>query len=223
VCSRWPWSDVQPTLPPATNDAVHLLAVEAAVAIDQADLIRRLEGLASHDPLTGLMNRRAWNEHVDREVQRARRTGRPLSLAIIDLDHFKRYNDAHGHLAGDRLLKAAGAAWTSSLRGMDVLARWGGEEFAVLLPDTDTDDAITVLERLQRATPEGQTFSAGLAALDERGNGVTLTAAADEAVYAAKRAGRERISLAEGARSWGNGSSPHRDRRRAPAPRRHDR
>lgn len=179
-------------LPNRVRTALPLLAAEADAAIERADLVDQLAGLARQDPLTGLMNRRAWDGHLAREVARTGRVDRPLSVAVLDLDHFKAFNDEHGHLAGDQLLKAATARWATALRASDVLARWGGEEFAVLMPDTDADEARQVLDRLAASTPTGQTFSAGFVTTPEARDPDLLMAGADAAMYAAKAAGRRR-------------------------------
>jgi len=115
---------------------------------------------------------------------------------MLDLDHFKLFNDTYGHPAGDRLLKAAGAAWQERLRGVDYLARYGGEEFIVLLPDADTQRACEVVERLREATPLGQAFSAGVATWDGEETSDELVIRADNGLYAAKQAGRNRIVTA---------------------------
>ena len=160
------WSDRRARPPTSARQAVELVAAEAAVAVERADLVERVTRLARHDELTGLANRRNWDEHLVMEMSRADRTGSSLCVAILDLDHFKRFNDAHGHLAGDRLLKAATAAWSSQLRPTDLLARWGGEEFALALPETDLAGAVQVIERLRANTPMDQTFSAGVTEVD---------------------------------------------------------
>jgi diguanylate cyclase (GGDEF)-like protein len=139
------------------------------------------------------MNRRAWDDHLAREVTRTGRTLRPLTVAVLDLDHFKAFNDQHGHLAGDQQLKAVASSWSGALRSSDVLARWGGEEFAVLMPDTAPDEARRVLGRLAGCTPMEQTFSAGFVTTDEEQDPHRLMAGADAAVYAAKAAGRDRV------------------------------
>ena len=173
--------------------AVELLAIEGAVAIERADFLARLSDLADTDELTGLPNRRAWDETMQRALGYAARTRRPLCVAVIDLDHFKRFNDHHGHQAGDRLLKTAAAAWRTALRDTDTLARYGGEEFAVVLPGCSAEVAEAVLERLRELTPEGQTCSVGLAEWSHGESDADLVARADAALYEAKRAGRDTL------------------------------
>jgi diguanylate cyclase (GGDEF)-like protein len=151
-----------------------------------------LQELATTDVLTGLPNRRAWEERLPAELDRARRDLRPVSVAILDLDHFKRLNDARGHLAGDMLLRAAATTWRGLLRSVDLVARHGGEEFAVLLPSCGEAHAAIVIERLRRATPDGQTCSAGVATWDGIESAEALVARADAAMYEAKRRGRDR-------------------------------
>jgi diguanylate cyclase (GGDEF)-like protein len=119
-----------------------------------------------------------------------------LTVAMLDLDHFKRFNDEHGHQAGDRLLRSVTAAWSGKLRTVDQLARYGGEEFIVLLPGAGAELATTVLERLRSATPAGQTFSAGVATWDGTETSEELLARSDEALYRAKRTGRDRTVVA---------------------------
>ena len=177
---------------PRTTEAIDLLASEAAVAIERADLLARLDGLAHTDELTGLPNRRAWNEELPRASARAERDGRPLSIAMLDLDSFKSFNDAHGHQDGDRLLKEAAAAWRAELREGDVLARYGGEEFAVALHHCALGEARDIVERMRSATPGGVTCSAGVASSDGSEDPADLVARADRALYEAKAAGRDR-------------------------------
>ena len=173
--------------------AVELLAVEAAVAIERADFLARLSDLADTDELTGLPNRRSWDETIRRALGYATRTRRPLCVAVIDLDHFKQFNDLHGHQAGDRLLKAAASTWRTALRDTDTLARYGGEEFAVALPGCSAGVAVAVLERLREVTPEGQTCSVGLAEWSYGESEADLLARADAALYEAKRSGRDTL------------------------------
>jgi diguanylate cyclase (GGDEF)-like protein len=153
----------------------------------------QLAALARGDGLTGIPNRRTWDSELPVAMDRARRDGVPLSVAMLDLDHFKDFNDKYGHQAGDRLLKSATAAWSKMLRTTDLLCRYGGEEFSVLLPAAATDQAVEVLERLRAVTPMGQTFSAGLAGWDGQEVSDELVARADRAMYAAKGAGRDRL------------------------------
>ncbi|MGH8921789.1 MAG: diguanylate cyclase, partial [Acidimicrobiales bacterium] len=176
----------------------------AALALRNVALLAERARLAAVDGLTGLANRREFDRTLAREVSRSLRVGEPLSLAIVDIDHFKAINDTRGHLAGDEILRRLSRVFEQASRDMDVAARFGGEEFALILPGCAQDDAVVVLERLTTrlaATPglEGVTVSAGVACLppDLLGPG-TLVAAADDALYRAKRAGRNRITVAEG-------------------------
>jgi diguanylate cyclase (GGDEF)-like protein len=168
----------------------------ALVARERAALLVKLEEVARTDDLTGLPNRRAWNEELAREVARAGREDIPLCVGVIDLDRFKRYNDQHGHQAGDRLLKAISAVWRQRLRTTDALARYGGEEFALALPGCDIEDGKALVERLREAVPDDQTCSVGLACWDNEEPATSLFERADVALYEAKKAGRDRISTA---------------------------
>jgi diguanylate cyclase (GGDEF)-like protein len=176
------------------------IALFLLVVARMAGLIRQveqqaaqLEKLAQHDPLTGAANRRAWDRALPVEMDRARRAGTPLAVALLDLDHFKRFNDTYGHQAGDQLLRSATEAWGSVLRSTDLLARYGGEEFAVLLPSSTLGEAVEVLDRLRLATPLAQTFSAGVALWRGDETSDQLVARADKALYQAKQAGRNRV------------------------------
>jgi diguanylate cyclase (GGDEF)-like protein/PAS domain S-box-containing protein len=173
-----------------------LLAAEAAVAIERADLLARLEAVARTDDLTGLANRRAWDEHLPRELSRAARDGRPLCVAMLDLDRFKQYNDERGHQAGDRLLKQVSGAWREMLRPSDMLARYGGEEFGLVLPNCPIEKGVEVVERLREYMVAGQTCSAGIAAWDGEEPPEALVSRADTALYQAKAAGRDRAIAA---------------------------
>jgi diguanylate cyclase (GGDEF)-like protein/PAS domain S-box-containing protein len=159
-------------------------------------LLRRLETLALTDQLTGLPNRRAWEETLARELARAARDGLPVCIAVLDLDGFKRYNDDLGHLAGDGLLSQAADAWRTELRGGDVLARYGGDEFAALIPGRALDTAVVVVERLRRAAPAGCTCSAGVAVWDGAESATDLFGRADAALYVAKHSGRNQLAAA---------------------------
>ena len=149
-----------------------------------------LARLTRTDPLTGLANRRAWDEQLARELARAQRSGAAVSVALLDLDEFKRFNDAHGHQAGDRLLVEAAAAWGAQLRGIDVLCRWGGDEFALLLPNCSEREAQEVITRVARATPSLQSSTAGIAAWDGRETAHDLLRRADTALLEQKRTQR---------------------------------
>lgn len=181
---------------PRVERLVRLLAAEAAVAIERAALLDRLERMAHTDDLTGLVNRRAWDQALEREVARARREHEPLAVAMLDLDRFKSYNDRHGHQAGDRVLREAASAWRTVLRESDLLARYGGEEFAVALPGCDLERAEDLVDRLREATPAGQSCSAGLACWDGVESADQLLGRADSALYDAKQAGRNRTVVA---------------------------
>lgn len=164
---------------------------------------------AARDLLTGMLNRRSFLIEFERELARLRRTSGVLSLAMFDLDHFKRLNDTHGHQAGDEMLRVVASAMQSSIRVQDVLGRYGGEEFVLLMPDTSMDAAMSVAERIRAAVGNIEAdwngarmtinISGGIACFPGDGrNSTGLIAAADEALYAAKRAGRNRILPAAG-------------------------
>jgi diguanylate cyclase (GGDEF)-like protein len=158
--------------------------------------IRRVQSLARTDPLTSVPNRRAWEEELLRGISRRRRDGEPLCVAMLDLDHFKIFNDEQGHQAGDRILQTVVTSWLSVLRTGDVLARHGGEEFAVLLSGCTLDKAHSIIERLRELVPRGLTCSAGMAQWDGAESQVALMARCDAALYEAKSRGRNRMVIA---------------------------
>ena len=162
-----------------------------AAEAERDALIGKLDALTHTDELTGLWNRRAWDGELSRELARAARGGGHLCVAMLDLDGFKAYNDTHGHQAGDELLRAVARSWRSHLRVTDVLARYGAEEFAVAFPAWPLETAIPVVERLRTDLPAGQTCSAGLVAWDGKETAEELVGRADNALYEAKRAGRD--------------------------------
>ena len=188
-------------------DTVVTVSVAVAVVVylreRVAELVGHLRRSAITDPLTGLVNRRGFEEALERELARAQRSGAPVALVVFDLDHFKQLNDTLGHAAGDRALVQFARLLRRSARRGDVLARIGGEEFAAVLYDADANDALTFAERVvarQRQLDHGTplTVSAGVAVgrspyptRDE------IFDAADRALYAAKRAGRARARLGE--------------------------
>lgn len=186
---------------------VQAIADQVALAIHNAQLFARLEELSTTDELTALPNRRYFNERLAREMSQARRWGHPLSVLVLDIDHFKKLNDREGHAAGDRALKAVGDRLRATLREVDVVARWGGEEFTVILERTKESDAVRVAEKLRKAIesvdvagvagqPEGKlTVSIGVAELREGEDAASLVQRADRAVYQAKKSGRNRVSI----------------------------
>jgi len=171
----------------------------------------QLEALAHVDGLTGVPNRRAWDEAIEGETAAAARSGTPLMVGLVDLDYFKKFNDAYGHQAGDLLLKEAATAWRAELRDVDVLARYGGEEFGIIMRGVPTEEALLILERLRTVMPNGQTFSAGLAQWTGAEEPHELVRRADQALYRAKATGRDRIVLAE--RDWPAGPFVRHERR----------
>ena len=173
-------------------DVTELKQIEA----EREELLSKVQEMARHDSLTGLPNRRALEEQLPQAMARARRNHAPLSVAILDIDHFKDYNDTHGHLAGDEVLRACARAWDSCLRGEDTIVRFGGEEFLVLLPDTPATGAIEIVERLRATTPMGQSCSAGLACWDYAESIDDLLGRADKALYLAKASGRNQMAEA---------------------------
>ena len=173
---------------------IALLAHEAAAVIARADAMDTLAGEAQTDPLTGLPNRRAWDAHL----QRALSTDGKLAIAMLDFDHFKEFNDTHGHPAGDRLLKETAAAWREQVRSGDLLARLGGEEFGLLLRNCDARTAMEVTDRLRRRVSGGRTCSAGIAVGRPGEDAETQVARADCALYEAKARGRDRVHLTAG-------------------------
>jgi diguanylate cyclase (GGDEF)-like protein len=160
------------------------------------ELLERMSRLAQQDGLTGIANRRTLDEAVPVEFARARRSGMPLTVVMIDLDHFKRYNDRRGHAAGDALLRAASQGWTKQLRPTDLLARYGGEEFTLVLPACSADQAAQLVERLRPVLPDRQTFSAGIATWDGDETTTELVQRADRALLQAKKGGRNRTVIA---------------------------
>ncbi|WP_084964751.1 GGDEF domain-containing protein [Thermoactinospora rubra] len=188
------------------NLALLVLTLPPVVLLQRSLLHAQLQAAARTDPKTGLLNAAAWQREADTEIVRARRTGETLALLIIDIDHFKRVNDTHGHLVGDQVLAGVAATLRSQLRDYDVVGRFGGEEFVVLLPGADVAEARRVAERLRTrvgrmAIPIDDalitvTISAGVAVMSLHGDDlIELLAAADLALYRAKELGRDRICL----------------------------
>lgn len=166
------------------------------------ELNRALSELATTDALTGVRNRRAFDHSLQLELAIVERRTTPLSLLMLDVDHFKRINDSFGHEAGDKVLLAIAQLLTGCARIMDVVARVGGEEFAIILPTTDAAGAMEVAERMRMAVAQANwlahpvTISVGVAALQPKEDACSLYARADAAMYAAKTSGRNRTVLA---------------------------
>lgn len=188
-------------------------ALPVLVVLGHVMLVAQLRHAASRDSKTGVANATAWHEHAERELSRAERVGTPLSLLLIDLDHFKSVNDTHGHLAGDDVLRAVAECLVLEVRDYDIVAdigvgRFGGEEFVVLLPAADPAEAHCAAERLRRRVaalsfppsspdtpPITVTVSIGVCSYPAAAGGLTeLIAGADAALYVAKRAGRDQVA-----------------------------
>jgi two-component system, cell cycle response regulator len=192
--------------PVSDGEMVTRVAAAGRTKVLQEELVaqsRRLETLIFEDPLTGLANRRFILTQLGSSVSGARRHGRPLSVAVVDIDHFKAVNDRHGHATGDRVLVAVTEALRTHLRAEDQLGRLGGEEFLAVLGDTDLDAAAAAAERMReevaaaRIDVEGEplaiTVSVGVATWELEEPPELLLRRADEALYAAKAAGRDRV------------------------------
>jgi diguanylate cyclase (GGDEF)-like protein len=200
-----------------------LLATQAAISLVNARLVDELEAkvaarteqlrlMSMRDGLTDIANRRAFDERLQLEWRRSQRMGQPVALLMMDIDHFKQFNDHYGHVEGDRCIQAVAEVLRSCAeRSTDLAARYGGEEFALLLPQTELADAIQVAERClaalaARALPHARSASGGFVSMSigvasqvaTDGPAEALVLAADEALYRAKRAGRNR---------WADGTS----------------
>jgi diguanylate cyclase (GGDEF)-like protein len=176
-----------------------------ATAIQNAHYVERVKQLAYIDGLTGIFNRRFFEMRIAEEIERARRFGAGMAVIMVDIDHFKRLNDEFGHLLGDEVLRQVSSLFHQQLRKFDVVCRYGGEEFAILLSQTNPQHALTVADKLRRmaeawqfpGVPRPVTISAGAATYPEHGTSRDeLVKAADAGLYAAKQAGRNRVSLA---------------------------
>ncbi|MEW6046251.1 MAG: diguanylate cyclase [Bacillota bacterium] len=197
--------DLSYRLPPFACDELDRVGATFNLMADRLAADRAaLEELATQDAVTGLYNYREFHRRLHEEAERARRYHRPLSLLMLDLDHLKAFNDTYGHQAGDEALKAVAEAIRRHVRPPDVAARYGGDEFAVILPETPLRSAVVVAERI-RATVAASavtgaatiTVSAGAAAFpDDGASGPELVASADRALYAAKSAGRNHVCAA---------------------------
>lgn len=191
---------------PKDGELVSILARELAGPLRIAALVEESQRLATVDPLTGLMNRRAFTAAAQRELARAHRYGPPLSMLLLDIDHFKAINDRRGHPSGDAVLTAMGHLLARSIRTVDIASRWGGEEFIIALPSTDTAGGLIVAERTCAAVaglkvedtagePIPVTASVGLAVYEPGESLDSLVDRADRAMYAAKSGGRNRVAM----------------------------
>lgn len=181
----------------AVSEWLFVASIVVAAGIAVGHLSAEVRNLALRDSLTGLRNRRAWEEMVPRQLAVAARNGKPLCVAVIDVDGFKDLNDRDGHLAGDRVLAETATAWAEEIRASDLLARYGGDEFALLLPDCTIDRALEIVARLEEVCA-GVSFSTGVACWDGIEDLDSLIHRADEALYLAKRQGGGRSVLAAG-------------------------
>jgi diguanylate cyclase (GGDEF)-like protein len=196
---------IQPTTVDWVGASVAAVVMLALVLARIAGLVTQvqnqaaqLDALAHNDALTGVPNRRAWDLELARRMAEARLSGTKVVVAVLDIDHFKKFNDQYGHQAGDRLLKEAAAAWRDQLRAEDLLARYGGEEFGLCITGLTVGAVARLLDRVRAATPLGQTFSGGVAAWTGEESPEHLVARADEALYLAKHAGRNRTVIHHG-------------------------
>jgi diguanylate cyclase (GGDEF)-like protein len=184
------WQLPVESVPDSAGGMLRLLAAQAAVAIEHAGLRARMETLTLTDDLTGVATRRVFEEELPRELARARRGEHPVAVAALDLDHLGAFNMVHGEREGDRLIKETASLWRNELREVDVLARFEGGMFALVLPQCGLGEAIDVLDRVRTATPRGQTASAGVARWDGEEPAELLQARCEDALAAAKDAGR---------------------------------
>jgi diguanylate cyclase (GGDEF)-like protein len=203
-------SATMPTMTAGTLAAIRLVLEPQAIALENALTIQRAEALSVTDDLTRLYNSRYLNQVLRRETKRASRSGRPLSLLFIDLDGFKQVNDTHGHLCGSKALVEAAGVIRHCARETDVVARFGGDEFSLILPDTGRDGAVSVATRIRERVAGHKflkkdgldvrlTASVGVATLpDVAGSAEELIRAADMAMYRVKEAGKNGIHVAEG-------------------------
>jgi diguanylate cyclase len=187
-------------------------ALEQRLILSKADissLQQSLEAIKAEslsDPLTGLANRKYFDRSIQMAVQNALASGEPLSLVMFDIDHFKYFNDTYGHLTGDQVLRLVATSLKQTIKGQDITARYGGDEFAVLLPDTALRQALTVADHIRRAVMSKElkkkstgemlgrvTVSIGVSMLEPGDNTDSLIERADVCLYAAKRAGRNRV------------------------------
>jgi two-component system cell cycle response regulator len=187
-----------------TVSIIRQLATHSALALRNVWLLEEVQRLAETDPLTGVANRRVFHTALSRELSRSFRRGDQVGLLMVDVDHFKVYNDMHGHQAGDEVLRSVAHAIAAECRDFDTVARYGGEEFAVILPGCGPDECLGVADRLRDRVSKVQavepvTISVGVATFPDRAmDADILIKAADEALYQSKRSGRNRVTVHPG-------------------------
>jgi len=196
---------------PEEKKMLKMIADLGSSALSNAKLIETIKHWADQDGLTGLLNKRAFLKKIGEKIFECEREREPLSVFILDVDHFKHYNDTNGHLAGDEVLRSVGRVLKQAVRSGDIVARYGGEEFIVAMPETDREGAMNAAQKIRAAIeqepfanqerqPTGNlTISGGIAVLPTDGKSATdLIGRADQGLYEAKKAGRNRVSHAQG-------------------------
>jgi len=200
--AMWMWGE---GLHESDLPAVSLFASQVAAALQNAKLLAEVGRMAITDDLTGISNRRYFFEVAEKIFSQAKRYKKPLSILIVDIDHFKKFNDTHGHMVGDQILQGMTHLMSGAMREADLIGRYGGEEFSILLPETDLGDAMHVAERLlnrvantpieTEAGPLMVQLSIGAAEMGKETPDLhTLIIRADQAMYMAKNAGRNRVA-----------------------------
>jgi diguanylate cyclase (GGDEF)-like protein len=184
---------------PELVDLIETLGGQIGVAVENARLFQETKNLALHDALTGLGNRRILDVFLEKHYSHSKRTGEPFAIVMADIDHFKKYNDEHGHDEGDRILSSVGRVITESVREMDIAVRFGGEEFIVLAPEADIESARVIAERIRVNIKKiaGVTISLGVSQYRDNLSAEEIIKKADEALYAAKHNGRDRVEVAD--------------------------
>jgi diguanylate cyclase (GGDEF)-like protein len=200
--------DLGKSLTRADLPIMSIFAKQIGVSLERARLFQEVQSLALTDPLTGLQNRRSLFELGRVEFARAQRMKRPFCCMMLDLDHFKQVNDEYGHLVGDQVLQEFAKRCNASVREVDLVGRYGGEELIILLPETDRETSLQVAERLRNSVAAAPirvfdkeiivTVSMGVASQDENTTDLeTLIARADQAMYIAKHKGRDRVAMSK--------------------------
>jgi diguanylate cyclase (GGDEF)-like protein len=194
------------TIACALSPVLLCVALPPVVLLQRSLMHQQLQAAARTDAKTGLLNATTWQREADTEIARALRRGEPVAVLLADVDHFKQVNDTHGHLTGDDVLRGLATELRQQVRETDIVGRFGGEEFVILLPKTGADEACRIADRLRRSAgvvkvltsdaAVGVTISIGVAALGRHGRDLfELLAAADLALYRAKNTGRDRVCL----------------------------